>query len=96
MSRTGINVADLNELIDFQSKLRQLSKELQNIYDFLKKDLTELSCEWEDQKFYEFDEAFEPKKEEIGRISESYRDWANGPLQETIERLTDVGGTSVG
>ena len=96
MSRNEINVNDLNDLIDFQSKLRQLSEELQNIYDFLKHDLTELSCEWEDQKFYEFDEAFEPKKEEIRKISECYRDWANGKLQETIDRLIDKGRTPMG
>lgn len=93
MSRLGTDVGDVNELRVFQSKLRKLSEELRCIYTFLKSDLRNLSCEWKDNKFIEFDRNFGPKKEEIRKNSEKYLAWADGPIQKTIERLEDVRST---
>ncbi len=96
MSRHGSNVADVADLISFKAELIRLSDELDNIYNFLKKDLTELSYHWQDRKFIEFDQNFAPKKEEIRKISESYRTWANTSLQRTIDSLIDLGDTNLG
>lgn len=96
MNRHGSNVADVADLISFKAKLIRLSDELDNIYKFLKSDLTELSYNWQDRKFIEFDQNFAPKKEEIRKISESYRTWANTSLQETIDKLKDLGDTNMG
>lgn len=96
MNRHGSNVADVADLISFKAELIRLSDELDNIYNFLKSDLTELSYNWQDRKFIEFDQNFAPKKEEIKKISESYRTWANTSLQRTIERLIDLGDTNLG
>lgn len=96
MSRSGTDVRDLNELRVFQSKLRSLSKELKCIYTFLKSDLRNLSCEWKDNKFIEFDRNFGPKKEEISKISGKYLACADGPIQKTIKKLEDLIGTSMG
>lgn len=96
MNRHGSNVADVADLISFKAELIRLSDELDNIYNFLKSDLTELSYNWQDRKFIEFDQNFAPKKEEIRKISESYRTWANTSLQRTIEILIDLGDTNMG
>lgn len=96
MSRHGSNVADVADLISFKAELIRLSDELDNIYNFLKSDLTELSYNWQDRKFIEFDQNFAPKKEEIRKISESYRTWANTSLQETIDKLKGLGDTNLG
>ena len=96
MNRHGSNVADVADLISFKAKLIRLSDELDNIYNFLKSDLTELSYNWQDRKFIEFDQNFAPKKEEIRKISESYRTWANTSLQETIDKLIALGDTNMG
>lgn len=93
MNRHGSNVADVADLISFQAELIRLSDELDNIYNFLKSDLTELSYNWQDRKFIEFDQNFAPKKEEIRKISESYRTWAKTSLQRTIDSLIDLGDT---
>lgn len=96
MNRHGSNVADVADLISFKAKLIRLSDELDNIYNFLKSDLTELSYNWQDRKFIEFDQNFAPKKEEIRKISESYRTWANTSLQKTIDELIKLGDTNMG
>lgn len=96
MNRHGSNVADVADLISFKAKLIRLSDELDNIYNFLKSDLTELSYNWQDRKFIEFDQNFAPKKEEIRKISESYRTWANTSLQKTIDKLIALGDTNMG
>lgn len=96
MSRVGTNVADVNELISFKSELIRLSDKLDNIYNFLKRDLTELSYTWQDRKFIEFDQSFASKKEEIRKISESYRTWANTSLQKTIDALIRIGESNLG
>lgn len=96
MSRTGTNIADITDLISFQSELKNLSKELYKIYTFLKSDMTELSYHWQDRKFSEFDQNFTPKKEEIRKISESYLTYATTSLQKTIDALNDMGGTNMG
>lgn len=96
MNRHGSNVADVADLISFKAELVSLSDELDNIYNFLKSDLTELSYNWQDRKFIEFDQNFSPKKEEIRKISESYRTWANTSLQKTIDALKDLGDTNLG
>ena len=87
---------DVNELIVLKSELLKLSRNLNEIYGFLNSDLKKLSYRWQDRKFFEFEESFAPVKEKVRKISESYEIWAKGPLQKTIEALTDVGGSSMG
>jgi len=93
-NRSGMSVEDLAALKTFKNQLVKLSEELNGIYQFLKSDLTELSCHWQDRKFIEFDRNFSPKKEEIRKIAESYRTWADTSLQKTIEALEKYHGTS--
>lgn len=93
MSIFGTDVEDVADLISFKAELIHLADELNNIYNFLKSDLTELSYSWQDRKFLEFDENFAPKKEEIRKISESYRNWADTILQKRIDELIDINDT---
>lgn len=87
---------DVNELIVLQSELLKLSGNLKEIYIFLNSDLRKLSYGWQDRKFMEFEEKFEPIKEEIRKISESYEIWAKGALKRTIDKLIEVDDTSMG
>lgn len=88
-------IASVDDLITLQRELLKLSDNLDNIYGFLKRDLTELSYHWQDRKFLEFDQNFAPKKEEIRKISESYRSWAKGQLQKTIDITTDMNNATL-
>lgn len=87
---------DVNELIALQSELLKLSGNLNDIYDLLNSYMNELSYDWQDSQFYEFEENFTPVKEEARRIAESYEVWARGPLQRTIDVLIEKGNVPLG
>ena len=95
MSRLGSNVT-LDDLINFQSELMKFSDKLDEIYSFLKNDLTELSNYWQDRKYFEFIENIDPQKEEIRKISESYRLYAETSIQNTIDSVKDLDGSGMG
>ena len=94
--RGSIANVDVNELIALQSELLKLSGNLNDIYDLLNSYMNELSYNWQDSQFYEFEENFAPVKEEARRIAESYEAWARGPLQRTIDVLIEKDNVPLG
>ena len=73
------------QLINLQTQLVQLSKNLLECYDTLCYGLNALSEDWHDDKFEEFNTAFKESKETINEIGEAYGKWANTYLPPRIE-----------
>ena len=84
----------LRELEDFQHNLLQLSAVLEDYYKLVSTTLRVTAQNWCDSKFDEFERDFRRYKEEINSISEDYRQWANGHLQNTIDNIADFAGTN--
>jgi len=84
MEQSTIYVSS-EELKNFQTKLRQLAKTLDEYYNVLSNGLHALNDKWKDAKFDEFDREFKAHKEKIKQISEKYEQWATGHLQRKIE-----------
>ncbi|MBO8472626.1 MAG: hypothetical protein IAB81_03240 [Bacteroidetes bacterium] len=83
-------------LIQLQTDLISLSERLQEIYDLLKNNETELGEDWLDEKFVEFEEEFKSSREKITEMSERYNYWANKylpPIIETVQRYENSGVT---
>lgn len=72
-------------LIELQSNLRSLSEKLNDTYEFLKGNETQLGEAWMDDKFSEFDDEFKESREVISEISERYKDWAERALPPYID-----------
>lgn len=83
----------LRELEDFKHNLLKLSAVLEDYYKLVGTTLRLISQNWRDSKFDEFERDFRRYKEEINSISNDYRQWANGYLQETIDIIKDFGRT---
>lgn len=83
----------LRELEDFQHNLLQLSAVLEDYYKLVSTTLRVTAQNWRDSKFDEFERDFRRYKEEINSISEDYRQWANGYLQNTIDNIADFAST---
>jgi len=73
------------QLINLQTQLVQLSKNLLECYDTLNYGLNALSEDWRDDKFEEFNTEFKESKEKIREIGEKYEEWANSYLPPRIE-----------
>lgn len=72
-------------LVELQSKVLKLSSDIHEMYDYVASNLNLLAEEWRDEKFMEFMESFESRKEKIAEISTRYEQWAKVPLQRVID-----------
>ncbi len=73
------------QLIVLQTELKQLSKNLMETYETVSLGLKNLSEDWKDDKYEEFEQEFKSSKEEIREIAEKYEQWANSYLPPRIE-----------
>jgi hypothetical protein len=73
------------QLINLQTQLIQLSKNLLECYDTLSYGLKNLNEDWKDDKFDEFNTEFNSNKEQIREIGEKYQEWATTYLPPRIE-----------
>lgn len=71
-------------LVDLQSKVLSLSRDIHEMYEFISDNLRVLGEEWRDEKFAEFDENFRMTRVQVEEIAERYDKWAKGPLQKVI------------
>lgn len=72
-------------LIELQANLKTLSEKLNETYDFLRGNESQLGETWMDDKFSEFDEEFKDSREVIFELSERYKEWADKALPPYIE-----------
>ena len=73
------------QLIALQTELKQLSKNLMETYDTVSLGLKNLSEDWKDDKYDEFEQEFKSSREEIREIAEKYEEWADKYLLPRIE-----------
>jgi|APGre2960657444_1045066.scaffolds.fasta_scaffold99798_2 hypothetical protein len=73
------------QLVELQSQLNELAKELNETYEFVRFSLTKVGEQWKDDKFEEFNTEFNSTKEEILEISERFKEYANQYLPPFIE-----------
>ncbi len=76
-------------LIDLQSNLLSLSDRLQETYEFLRGNESQLGESWLDDKFSEFEDEFKSSRELIIELSERYKEWANKYLPPYIEIMIE-------
>lgn len=88
--------ATVESLEKLQSELKNLSEKLMDCYDLLHSQLSELSEDWQDAKFEEFEEEFKSSKEKIREISERYLEFADKYLPPRIEQIRISLGTGMG
>lgn len=86
----------VESLVKLQSELKNLSEKLMDCYQLLHSQLSELSNDWLDAKFDEFEEEFKSSKEKIREISERYLEFADKYLPPIIEKLIIINGTPMG
>lgn len=92
-STGNVTVESLEKL---QSELKILSEKLMDCYDLLHSQLSELSEDWQDAKFEEFEEEFKSSKEKIREISERYMEFADKYLPPRIEQIRISLGSGMG
>lgn len=88
--------AELDELYKLQNELINLSREIDDVCEFIETDLRNLNYSWDDRKFDELVESITPKRLKIKMISECYYAWAKTVLQKHIDDLIALNGSNMG
>lgn len=78
-----------------QTELKQLSANLMETYETVSLGLKNLSEDWKDDKYDEFEQEFKSSKEEIKEIAEKYEQWADTYLPPRIEIIKQSEGVSM-
>lgn len=77
-------------LLNLQSELNALSRNLEELYETLSDAISLVNEDWCDSKFEEFEQEFRSSKELILELSEKYDEWANGYLPPRIETIMEA------
>lgn len=88
-------------LIDLKNDLTQLSKTLLVIYDLMNADMRQVGEAWQDAKYQEFVQGYQPQIKKCEEIANRYADWCARVLDPTIQNVvaveqTDVSGGGIG
>lgn len=86
MADSGEMHVSLEDLLNLQADLNLLSQNLEELNDLAQTDLSAVGQYWQDGKFEEFSNVYMPQINKIGEIATYYKQWASGPLQETIDK----------
>lgn len=79
-----VSLKDLEEL---QSNLRKISLQLDSYDHTIGLAIRSVGENWRDQRYEEFINDFKQHEQKISEISNNYKKWANGYLQEQIESV---------
>lgn len=87
-------------LTELKSDLTQLSKTLHVIYDLMNTDMRQVGEAWQDGKYQEFVQGYQPQIKKCEEIANRYTDWCTRVLEPTIQNViaveqTDVSGGSI-
>lgn len=86
----------LPDLIRFQEDIHDLADALMRAHEKIEEGLSLASHSWRDTKFDEFRVSFRNYSEELEDISKSYKNWAEGHLQDTVEKVLIYHGYTPG
>ena len=78
---------DLASLENLQTQLRKTAYVLKEYSETINSLLLATSGEWHDSRYEKFVDDFRHHRAEIEEISEAYMNWANGYLNEKIEKV---------
>lgn len=99
----GTSIAKVSSaaLTELQSDLTRLSSTLHKIYELMNADMRQVNVAWQDAKYQEFVQNYQPQIQKCEDIASRYSEWCTRVLDPTIENVTavettDVGGDSVG
>lgn len=76
-------------LIELQTELRNLSENLNELYEMLSQAVTSVNDQWQDGKYEEFENEFRSSKEMVLDLSEKYKGWADSYLPPYIEKAIE-------
>ena len=82
-------------LIDLENDLTQLSKALHVIYDLMNADMRQVGEAWQDSKYQEFVQGYQPKIQKCEEIANRYTEWCAKVLEPTIQNVVAVETTAV-
>ena len=82
-------------LTDLKTELTKLSNALQGIYDTMQADMSKVNAFWQDGKYQEFVQYYEPQIRKCDEIANRYTEWCARVLDPTIENVVDVETTDV-
>lgn len=94
-------------LTELQSDLTRLSSTLHEIYELMNADMRQVNVAWQDAKYQEFVQNYQPQIQKCEDVSKRYSEWCKRVLDPSIENVTaiemtdvssgsSVGGVSVG
>ena len=90
-------------LTELKIDLTNLSKALHEIYELMHADMRQVNSAWQDSKYQEFVDNYQPQIRKCDEIANRYTEWCTKVLDPTIENViavetadVSVGGGSVG
>ena len=83
-------------LTELQSDLTQLSITLYDIYELMNADMRGVNDYWQDGKYKEFIQSYQPQIQKCEEIATRYAKWCSDVLQPTIDNVIAVETTDVG
>ena len=87
-------------LTELQHDLTQLSNTLHDIYELMNAEMRGVNEYWQDGKYQEFVQGYQPQIQKCEEIATRYAKWCSDVLQPTIDNViavetTDVSGGAV-
>lgn len=83
-------------LTELKAELTNLSNTLHQIYDLMQADLRQVNVAWQDGKYQEFVDNYQPQIQKCDEIANRYTEWCVKVLDPTIENVIAVETTDVG
>lgn len=83
-------------LSDLKIDLTNLSKALHEIYELMQADMRQVNVAWQDSKYQEFVDNYQPQIQKCDEIANRYTEWCTKVLDPTIENVIAVETTDVG
>ena len=83
-------------LTELKADLTCLSKTLHQIYELMNADMRQVNAAWQDGKYQEFVQNYQPQIQKCEEIANRYADWCTRVLDPTIENVISVERTDVG
>lgn len=82
-------------LTELKTDLTKLSQTLHQIYELMNADMRQVNAAWQDNKYQEFVEGYQPQIRKCEDIANRYAEWCARVLDPTIENVVAVETTDV-
>lgn len=77
-------------LYELKKDLTNLSRTLHQIYELMQADMRQVNAAWQDSKYQEFVDNYQPQIQKCDEISNRYAEWCARVLDPTIENVIAV------